>query len=186
MDDFGFVSNEMDDVRRQLEQYLGRKPSLGKGVFLAQGSVVFGDVQVGDESSVWHNAVLRADLNRIIVGHHTNIQDNAVLHVADHLACVVGHYVTVGHSAVLHACTIGDETLIGMGAIILDGAIVGRQCLVGAHALVTSDTQIPEGSLVLGTPAKIVRCLTPEEKSRLKARAEKYAAMAAFYLSRTE
>jgi gamma-carbonic anhydrase len=183
-DGFGFLSDQMNDVSHQLDVYLLRKPSLGQGVFLAHGSRVIGDVQIGDHSSVWHNAVLRADLNRIVVGHHTNIQDNAVLHVADDLACLIGHYVTVGHSAVLHACTIGDETLIGMGAVILDGALVGQQCLVGAHALVTGGTSIPEGSLVLGAPAKVIRSLTDEEKVKLKARADKYSEMAAYYLTR--
>ena len=144
--------------------------------------MVLGDVTLGEAASVWYNAVLRGDINRIVVGHHTNIQDNAVLHLADDLPCVVGNYVTIGHSAVVHACTVGDECLIGMGAVILDGAELGAQCLVGARALVTQGAKIPPGSLVLGAPAKVARALTPEERANLKYWAEKYAANAAYCL----
>src|SRR5689334_14749167 len=123
----------MSDLKRQLDTFLRQKPRLGRGVYIVSGAVVVGDVTLGDASSVWYNAVLRGDINRIVVGHHSNIQDNAVLHLADELACVLGNYVTVGHSAVVHACTIGDECLIGMGAVILDGAVIGEQCIVGAR-----------------------------------------------------
>lgn len=170
------------NLRRQLDTFLKKKPVLGKGVYIARGAAVLGDVTLGDYSSVWYNAVVRGDINRIVVGHHTNIQDNAVLHLADDFACVVGNYVTIGHSAVVHACTVGDETLLGMGAIILDGAVIGEQCLIGARALVTQGAQIPPGSLVLGSPAKVVRALTPEERGGLKYWAEKYVANAAYCL----
>ena len=155
---------------------------IGQGVYLATGAVVVGDVTLGDYSSVWYNAVLRGDINRIVVGHHTNIQDNAVLHLADDFPCQVGSYVTVGHSAIVHACIVGDETLIGMGAIILDGAVVGAQCLIGANALITQGTQIPDGSLVLGSPAKVMRLLTAKERAGLKSWAEKYVHNAAYCL----
>ncbi len=172
----------MHPVEKQLDTFLRQQPRLGQGVYLARGAVVVGDVTVGDFSSVWYNAVLRGDINRIVVGHHTNIQDSAVLHLADDFACIVGNYVTVGHSAIVHACTVGDETLIGMGAVILDGAVVGRQCLIGAKALVTQGSRIPDGSLVLGMPAKVVRPLTDEEKLGLRLSAEKYAENAAYCL----
>src|SRR5207302_10864744 len=120
--------------------------------------------------------------NRIVVGHHTNIQDNAVLHLADDYPCVVGDYVTVGHSAIVHACTVGDEVLIGMGAIILDGAVIGERSLIGANALVTQGKGIPPESLVLGSPAKVVRALTVAEREQLRISAEKYAANAAYCL----
>src|SRR6185436_15182231 len=116
----------MADAVKQLETFLLKKPVLGQSVYLAHGAVVVGDVTIGDHSSVWYNAVLRGDINRIQVGHHSNIQDNAVLHLADELPCLVGNWVTVGHSAIVHACTIGDECLIGMGATVLDGAEVGE------------------------------------------------------------
>jgi len=172
----------MHAVEKQLDTFLRQKPRLGKGVFIARGAIVIGDVTLGDFSSVWYNAVLRGDINRIVVGHHTNIQDNSVLHLESELPCLVGNYVTVGHAAIVHACTVGDETLVGMGSVILDGAIIGRQCLIGARALVTPRTQIPDGSLVLGAPAKVVRPLTAPERESLKGSAEKYVANAAYCL----
>ncbi len=172
----------MADVAKQLETFLLRKPSLGRGVYIAQGAIIVGDVTIGDYSSVWYNAVLRGDINRIAVGHHTNVQDNAVLHLADEYPCVVGNYVTVGHGAIIHACTVGDDVLIGMGATILDGAVIGDRSLVGANALVTQQTQIPAGSLVLGSPAKVTRPLTDQEQKQLRISAEKYAENAAFCL----
>src|SRR5438552_2564696 len=172
----------MADVVKQLETFLRKKPMIGSNVYLAQGAVVVGDVTIGDCSSVWHNAVLRGDINQIVVGHHTNIQDNAVLHLADEYPCLLGNYVTVGHSAIVHACTVGNEVLIGMGATILDGAVIGDRSLIGANALVTQKTQIPAGSLVLGSPAKVVRVLTADERDQLRVSAEKYAGNAAFCL----
>jgi len=156
---------------------------VGKGVFIAQGAVVTGDVTLGEGASVWFHAVLRGDINRIVVGHHSNIQDNAVVHLAEEYPCVLGSYVTVGHSAIVHACAVGDECLIGMGAVILDGAELGAQCLVGANALITQHTKIPAGSLVLGAPAKVVRALEPAERAELKSWAEKYVVNAAYCLA---
>ncbi len=173
----------MDKLEHQFQTFLRKQPSLGKGVYIAKGAVVLGDVTLGDYSSVWYNSVLRGDINRIVVGHHTNIQDNSVLHLSDDFPCLVGDYVTVGHAAILHACTIGDEVLVGMGAVILDGAVIGEQSLIGARALVTQGTQIPPGSLVLGAPAKVVRQLTPQERSELRGWAEKYVHNAAYCLA---
>lgn len=172
----------MGKLEQQLDTFLGRKPRLGKGVYLAQTAVVVGDVKIGDYSSVWYHAVLRGDINRIVVGHHTNIQDNAVLHLADEFPCILGNYVTVGHAAIVHACKVGDEVLIGMGATILDGAVVGRQSLIGANALVKQGMRIPPGSLVLGAPAKVARQLTPKERAGLKYWATKYVANGAYCL----
>ena len=107
---------------------------------------MLGDVTLGSHSSVWYQAVLRGDINRIIVGHHTNIQDNAVLHLAHDFACIVGNWVIAGHGAIVHACTISDEVLVGTGAVILDGAVVGKQCIIGAKALVAQRMRIPPGS----------------------------------------
>ena len=169
-------------VDQQLDTFLRRTPKLGQDVYLARTAVVLGDVTIGDHSSIWYNAVARGDINRIVIGHHTNIQDNAVLHLADEFSCVIGNWVTVGHSAIIHACTVGDETLIGMGAVILDGAVIGNQCLIGAKALLTPGTKIPDGSLVLGAPAKVVRALTDQERGQLKYWAEKYVHNAAYCL----
>ena len=172
----------MGKLEKQLDTFLRKKPKLGKNVFIAKTAVVLGDVTLGAHSSVWYNAVLRGDINRIVVGHHTNIQDNAVLHLADDFACIVGNYVTVGHSAIVHACMVGDEVLIGMGAVILDGAVVGKQSLIGAKALVTQGTKIPPGSLVLGAPAKVIPPLTKTERAGLKYWATKYVDNAAYCL----
>ena len=172
----------MESINAQLDAFLSKQPAFGTGVYIAQGATVLGDVTLGDYASVWFNAVLRGDINRIVVGHHSNIQDNAVLHLADRFPCLLGNYVTVGHAAVIHACTIGDEVLVGMGSVILDGAVIGAQSIVGARALVPQGMQIPSGSLVLGTPAKVVRQLTPEERSGLIQMAEKYVKVAAYYV----
>jgi carbonic anhydrase/acetyltransferase-like protein (isoleucine patch superfamily) len=172
----------MSKLSKQLDRFLSKIPTIGKGVYIARGAAVLGDVTLGDYSSVWYNAVLRGDINRIAVGHHSNVQDNAVLHLADDFPCIIGNYVTIGHSAVVHACTVGDEVLVGMGAVILDGAEIGRQSLIGAKALVTQGTKIPAGSLVLGAPAKVVRVLTKEERAGLKAWAQKYVENSAYCL----
>lgn len=166
----------------QFKTFLRKQPVLGRGVYLAKTAVVLGDVTLGDHASVWYGAVLRGDINRIAVGANTNIQDNAVVHLADDFPCLIGEWVTVGHSAVVHACTVGDESLIGMGATILDGAEIGAQSIVGANALVTGGTKVPPGSLVLGSPAKVVRALTLEERAGLKWWAEKYVANGAYCL----
>lgn len=172
----------MDKLRKQLDTFLRKPPTLGAGVYIAKGAVVVGDVTLGDHASVWYGAVLRGDINRIVVGNYSNVQDNAVLHLADEYGCIVGNYVTIGHSAIVHACTVEDEVLIGMGATILDGAVIGAQSIIGARALVTQRTIIPPGSMVLGSPAKVVRALTPEERGGLKYWAEKYASNAAYHL----
>jgi carbonic anhydrase/acetyltransferase-like protein (isoleucine patch superfamily) len=172
----------MEPLAAQLDNFLLKRPRFGKGVYIAEGAVVIGDVTLGDFSSVWFNAVLRGDINSIVVGHHTNIQDNSVLHLADEFPCRLGDYVTVGHGAIVHACTVGNEVLVGMGSTILDGAIIGDQSIIGAKALVTMNTKVPPGSLVLGSPAKIVRALTPEERASLKGMAEKYVGARGYYL----
>jgi carbonic anhydrase/acetyltransferase-like protein (isoleucine patch superfamily) len=172
----------MKNLDNQLETFLRKKPALGKSVYIAAGAVVVGDVKLGDYSSVWFNAVLRGDINRIIVGRRTNIQDNAVLHLADHLPCIVGDSVTIGHSAIVHACTVEDGVLVGMGSTILDGAVIGEGSIIGARALVTQGQRIPPGSLVLGAPAKVTRALSRSERAELKELARKYVRAAAYYL----
>ena len=175
-------TRRMAELDPQLDQFLRRQPKLGKNVFIAKTAVVIGDVTLGAHSSIWYGAVLRGDINRIVVGHHSNVQDNAVLHLADKFACVLGNWVTVGHAAVVHACTVGDEVLVGMGAVILDGAVIGKQTIIGAKALVTQGAKIPPGSLVLGAPAKVVRKLSQEERAGLKWWAQKYVDNGAYCL----
>jgi carbonic anhydrase/acetyltransferase-like protein (isoleucine patch superfamily) len=172
----------MAKTNSRLDKFLRQRPRIGKGVYLARTAVVLGDVTLGNYSSVWYGAVLRGDINRIVVGHHSNIQDNAVLHLAYDFTCVVGNWVTIGHGAIVHACTIGDQALVGMGAVILDGAVVSKQCIIGARALVTQGVKIPPNSLVLGAPARIVRKLTKAERTELKRLAEHYVDNAAYCL----
>lgn len=172
----------MDKLESRLEKFFLKRPHLGKNVFVGRGAIVMGDVTVADHASIWYNAVLRGDINRIVIGEGTNIQDNCVVHLADDYPCLVGDYVTVGHGAILHACTIGNEVLVGMGATVLDGAVVGDQCLIGAHALVTPGTVVPPGSMVLGSPGKIVKQLSPEQRASLKPWADKYVQYAAYCL----
>jgi carbonic anhydrase/acetyltransferase-like protein (isoleucine patch superfamily) len=149
--------------------------------FIAPGAVVIGAVELAAESSVWFTSVLRGDINRIIVGAQTNVQDGSVLHVSDNHACILGERVTVGHRAIVHACTVDDEVLIGMGAIILDGARIGARSIVAAGALVTKNMQVPEGSLVMGSPARVVRLLSIEEQKANPKLALKYVEIARRY-----
>ena len=156
--------------------------SVHESAFLAPGSFVLGAVDLGAESSIWFGAVLRGDINRIIIGAQSNVQDGSVLHVSDDFACILGQRVTVGHRAVVHACTIGDEVLIGMGAIILDGAVIGSRSIVAAGALVTKGLRVPEGSLVMGSPARVVRSLTEAEQNANVQLALKYVEISRRYL----
>lgn len=157
-----------------MQTRLATGPTLHPSAFIVPGATVIGDVTLGAESSVWYSAVLRGDLNRIIIGSQSNIQDGAVVHLADDFPAIVGERVTVGHRATVHACTVDDEVLIGMGAIILDGAEIGACSIIGANALVTTGMKIPPGSLVLGSPGKVVRPLSSDEQNRIKRWALKY------------
>jgi carbonic anhydrase/acetyltransferase-like protein (isoleucine patch superfamily) len=161
--------------------YLGKRPRIGKDVFIAETARVVGDVEIGDHSSIWFGSILRGDINRVVVGHHTNIQDNSVCHVADEHACIVGNYVTAGHGTILHGCTVSDEVLIGMGAVLMNGVVIGEQCIIGAAALLTEGLLVPPGSLVYGTPAQVVSKLGPAERAKIKGWAEKYCRVAATY-----
>ena len=161
----------------------GVTPRLGARVFVADYAAVIGDVEIGDDSSIWYGTVVRGDVMPIRIGRETSIQDNSVIHVTSGFSgTVVGDRVTVGHRVILHACTIEDECIIGMGSIILDGARIGRGSLVGAGALVTPGTVIPPGSMVLGAPARVKRPLTDEEIARNLASAEHYVRLTRRYL----
>ena len=162
------------NLQERLKLYLNAEPEIHPSVYIAKGAIVIGSVALKENVSIWHNAVLRGDINHISVGEGSNIQDGTVIHLADDFGVQIGKHVTIGHSAVIHACEIHDECLIGMHATILDGAIIGKNSIVGAGALVTKCSQIPEGSLVLGSPAKVVRTLSKEEKASIKDWAEKY------------
>ena len=136
--------------------------NIDPSVFIAPSADVLGDVTIGKNCGIWYHATIRGDEYPIVIGENTNVQDNAVLHVGDGNECHVGNNVTIGHSAFVHGCTVGDNTVIGMGAIIMNGAVVGKNCTIGAGALVTEGKVIPDGSLVMGVPGKVVRSM--EEK----------------------
>ena len=153
---------------------LKKGPTIHPSAWIVPGATVVGDVVLAEESSVWYGAVLRGDINRIIVGPRSNIQDNAVVHLDTGYPTTIGELVTVGHSAIVHACKIDSEVLVGMGAIILDDVEVGARCIIGANALVTLGTKIPPGSLVLGSPAKIRRPLSLDEQDDIARRAWSY------------
>jgi carbonic anhydrase/acetyltransferase-like protein (isoleucine patch superfamily) len=151
-------------------------PALDPTAFVASGARVIGAVHLEEGASVWYNAVLRADSDRIVLGAGSNIQDNVSVHVDAGRPVLIGANVSVGHNAVVHGCTIGDGSLIGMGSVILSGAVIGAGCLVAGGAVVLEGTVVPEGSLVAGVPAKVRRELTPEERSKILRNAEVYRA----------
>jgi len=165
-------------VEDRLKKHLGKTPDTARALFVAANATLNGDVTLGAQSSVFYGAVLRGDIARIVVGEGTNIQDNAIVHLADDLDAIIGAWCTIGHAAIVHACTIEDECLIGMGATVLDGARIGARSLVGANSLVPQRFACPPGSMVYGAPAKIVRALTHDEQKGLRYWAEKYIPVA--------
>jgi gamma-carbonic anhydrase len=160
---------------------LKKSPTIHSRAWVVPGATVIGDVILEEESSVWYGAVLRGDINRIVIGPRSNIQDNAVVHVDTNYPTTMGELVTVGHTAIVHACTIDNEVLIGMGSVILDDVEVGARSIVGANALVTIGMKIPPGSLVLGSPAKIRRQLTLDEQKDIARWAWSYVETAKQY-----
>jgi gamma-carbonic anhydrase len=165
---------------------LKKGPTIHSSAWVVPGSTVIGDVTLEEESSVWYGAVLRGDINRIVIGPRSNVQDNAVVHVDTSYPTTVGELVTIGHTAVVHACTIDNEVLVGMGAIILDDVEVGARSIIGANALVTMGAKIPPGSLVLGSPAKVRRELTLDEQKDIARWAWAYVESSKHYREFTE
>ena len=167
-----------------LRGFGGKHPVIGSGVFLAETCAVIGDVEIGDQSSIWYSAVVRGDVMSIRIGARTSVQDGTIVHVtAGRFGTTIGSDCTIGHGAILHACTVEDACLIGMGAIVLDGARIGRGSLVGAGALVTPGTDIPPGSLVLGAPAKVRRPVDDDERKQIEYGAAHYVQLTRVYLA---
>ena len=155
-------------------RYQGKIPRLGEGVFVAPGARVIGAVRIGRDSSVFYNSVVRGDVNEITIGSRTNIQDNCTLHVTGNHRLTIGDGVTVGHNVVLHGCTVGDNVLVGMGAVVLDGVVIEDDSIVAAGSLVPPGKHYPAGSLIMGSPATAVRPVREEEKEQNRAAAAGY------------
>ena len=151
-----------------------KRPQMGDDVFVAPTASVIGDVVLGEHVSIWFNAVLRGDNDTITIGEGSNIQDGSILHVDEGAPINVGQRVTIGHKVMLHGCHVGDDSLIGMNAVVLNNAVIGKNCLIGANALVTEGMQIPDGSLVLGSPAKIIKPVSDAALEMMRAGAQSY------------
>jgi len=163
-----------------------KTPQINESAFIADGARVIGDVIMKSESSVWYNTVVRADINQIIVGKRSNIQDNSVLHLENDQGVIIGNDVTIGHNAIIHGCTIGDGALIGMGSIIMNGAIIGKGAVVGAGAIVTENMHVPDLGLVVGLPGKVIKKLPEDTYDKNVKWAKKYVQLATIHKSRND
>ena len=164
-----------------IAEYNGKKPKIDKTAFIAETAVIIGDVTIQKNASIWYGVVLRGDTAPIHIGKETNIQDNTVVHVDNNTPCIIKDYVTVGHSTIIHAAVIEKNCLVGMGGIILSGAHIEEESIIGANALVAENKRIQKGSLAVGIPAKIVRLLTKEERKSIHKHAVDYAKLAKTY-----
>jgi carbonic anhydrase/acetyltransferase-like protein (isoleucine patch superfamily) len=173
----------MEKFAETIARNIRTAPRIAADAYIADDAALVANVEIGPEASVWHQAVMRGDVARIVLGARSNVQDGAVVHTADDLPAIIGQLVTVGHKATVHACTVEDEVLVGMGSIILDGARVGTRSIIGANATVKQGMEIPPGSLVLGTPAKIVRMLSDAEQDEIKMWALRYVRLSREYLA---
>ncbi len=168
-----------------IQKYKDKTPQIGKTTYVAQSADIIGDVVIGEESSVWQNVSIRGDLDSIVIGDKTSIQENSSLHISTGIPLEIGSYVTVGHGVILHSCTVGDNSIIGMGATILDGAVIGENSIVGAGSLVTPGKSFPPNSMIMGSPAKVVRELSIEEQKNNRTHAEHYAHLGKEYLNQS-
>ena len=171
-------------IEERLARHFSKTPDLARALFVAANATVHGDVVLGPQSSVFYGAVLRGDIHEIRVGEGTNIQDHAIIHLADDYGTYIGRWCTIGHAAIIHACTIGDECLVGMGATVLDGAVIGERSIIGANSLVPQGFTCPPGSLVYGSPARVIRPLSEAERGGLRKWAEKYVGVATAHAGR--
>lgn len=164
--------------------YKSLNPSIDDSVYVAPGAAVIGDVHIEEGASIWFNTVVRGDIEKIRIGKYTNIQDNATVHVMGHNSTIIGNYVTVGHNALVHGCTVGNNCLIGMGAILLGYCQIGENSVIAAGAVVTERQIIPPNSMVMGVPAKVVRALTEEEVKAIHQSAINYSNFAREYMKK--
>lgn len=159
----------------------GVSPKIDEKAFIAETAAVIGDVEIGADSSVWYGAVLRGDVSPIRIGRGSSLQDNAVVHCDRNIPTVIGNDVTVGHGAIVHSASVGDNVLIGMGATVLSGAVIGQNCIIGAGALVKENSVVPDGSMLVGVPGKIIRSVTAGQAERIRQSANDYIALADMY-----
>jgi len=164
-----------------IRSYKTKTPRIDDSAFLAENAAVIGDVEIGKDANIWYGAVLRGDEDRIEIGRGANVQDNATVHTAPGFDARIGEGVTVGHNAIIHGCQIGDNTMIGMGACVMNGAVVGKNCIIAAGALVTENTIIPDGKLCVGVPAKIFRDVSPEQIEMIRENGETYVELGREY-----
>ena len=158
------------------------QPVINPSCFIAKGVVILGEVQIGKDCSIWFNAVLRADNDKILIGDGSNIQDGCIVHVDPGFPVNIGKEVIIGHKCIIHGSTIGDNTLVGMGSTIMNGVKIGKWCIIGANSLVTEGTIIPDGSVVMGSPAKVVKTTSEEQKEKIKKNALSYIQLSRKYL----
>ncbi|MCL2688008.1 MAG: gamma carbonic anhydrase family protein [Methanobrevibacter sp.] len=164
-----------------IQEYNNLKPNLDKSVITFPGAHIIGDVKIGENSSVWYNAVIRGDRGPIVIGKNSNVQDNCVIHCSDTITTTLGDNVSIGHGAIIHGCEIGNNVIIGMNATVLNNAKIGNDSLVGAGAIVTEGKEFPDKSLIIGTPAKAVRELSSKEIAKIKLNAQVYVSLANQY-----
>ena len=165
-----------------IKGYKGIEPKIDESVFIAESADVIGNVNMDKNVNIWYGSVIRGDDNSITVGENTNIQDLSVVHVSEKYATIIGKNVTIGHKSIIHGCEIGNNTLIGMGSIVLDGAKIGEFTLIGAGSLVPQGKEIPSGVLAMGSPIKVIRELSQQEKDNLTKSALKYVKLANNYI----
>lgn len=170
-------------IQERLDKHLNATPQVDPTAWIASTADVMGDVRIGPQACVLYQCVVRGDINKIVIGQGTNIQDGTIVHLSDDLPAIIGDYVTVGHNALVHACTIEDECLIGMSSTILDGAVIGRRSIVAAGALVPPGMIVPPGSMVMGLPGKITP-LSEERQASICFWAEKYIAVSSAHRKR--
>ncbi len=161
-----------------IHEFMGKKPKISKESFIAKSSQIIGDVEIGENSSVWFNATIRGDLGKIIIGNGVSIQDNCVIHSEKNGVNTIEDRVVIGHGAIIHGTQIGSDTIIGMGAILLTKSKIGKNCIIGAGSLVTEGTEIPDNSIAFGNPCKVIKQTTQEHKKRIKENVGEYLDLA--------
>lgn len=164
-----------------VKEFYGKYPNINETAYISESVDIIGDVLIKDNVNIWFGARLRADMNKIVIGENTNIQENSVIHIDVDYETIIGRNVTIGHGAIIHGCNIADNVLVGMGSIILNGARIGKNTIIGAGSLITQGKSFEEGVLVLGNPAKVIRKLTDEEIDRIQKSADNYVALSKKY-----